>query len=132
MGFARTRSRSSGSLATFTSRTILPVSSTMQTLVSLTDTSSPAEWSILRFSFCCLRPRMRTSLHHQPEAQHPKSPAIYTPAGRLPHLCSEGDRQPSRDRLTQSAMCGRLRDGKSFLHLCSKNESAPQLWDRLK
>src|ERR1039457_4313398 len=29
---------------------------------------------------------MRTSFHHQPEAQHPKSPAIYTPAGRLPHL----------------------------------------------
>src|SRR5450830_2170325 len=23
---------------------------------------------------------MRTSFHHQPEAQHPKSPAIYTPA----------------------------------------------------
>src|SRR5450756_1034233 len=31
---------------------------------------------------------MRTSFHHQPEAQHPKSPAIYTPAGRLPHLWS--------------------------------------------
>ena len=29
---------------------------------------------------------MRTSFHHQPEAQHPKSPAIETPAGRLPHL----------------------------------------------
>jgi hypothetical protein len=29
---------------------------------------------------------MRTSFHHQPEAQRPKSPAIYTPAGRLPHL----------------------------------------------
>jgi hypothetical protein len=29
---------------------------------------------------------MRTSFHHQPEAQHPKSPAIYTPAGRLRHL----------------------------------------------
>jgi hypothetical protein len=43
---------------------------------------------------------MRTSFHHQPEAQHPKSPAIYTPAGRLPHLsaksrlmqCSNQDR----------------------------------------
>jgi hypothetical protein len=34
---------------------------------------------------------MRTSSHHQPEAQHPKSPAIYTPAGRLPHLLSESD-----------------------------------------
>ena len=29
---------------------------------------------------------MRTSFHHQPEAQHPHSPAINTPAGRLPHL----------------------------------------------
>jgi hypothetical protein len=35
---------------------------------------------------------MRTSFHHQPEAQHPHSPPIYTPAGRLPHL--------SRDRRT--------------------------------
>ena len=46
-----TCSRASGSLATFTSRTILPASSTMQMLVSLTDTSSPAEWSMLGFSF---------------------------------------------------------------------------------
>jgi hypothetical protein len=30
---------------------------------------------------------MRTSFNHQPEAQHHNSPAIYTPAGRLPHLC---------------------------------------------
>jgi hypothetical protein len=37
--------------ATFTSRTILPVSSTMQMLVALTDTSNPAKWSMLRFSF---------------------------------------------------------------------------------
>ena len=50
-GFVKTASRASGSLATFTSRTFLPVSSTMQTLVSLTDTSSPAKWSMLRFSF---------------------------------------------------------------------------------
>src|SRR6202140_5972952 len=46
-----TASRASGSLATFASRTILPVSSTMQTLVSLTETSSPAKWSMMRFSF---------------------------------------------------------------------------------
>src|SRR3974390_460708 len=39
------------SLATFTSRTILPESSTMQTLVSLTETSNPAKCSMLRFSF---------------------------------------------------------------------------------
>src|SRR5208282_5322001 len=48
-------------LDTFTSRTSLPVSSTMQTLVSLTETSSPAKWSMLRFSFRCLRPSTRTS-----------------------------------------------------------------------
>jgi hypothetical protein len=29
---------------------------------------------------------MRTSLNHQPEAQHPKSSAIHKLAGRLPHL----------------------------------------------
>jgi hypothetical protein len=34
-----------------TSRVILPASSTMQMLVSLTDTSSPAKCSMLRFSF---------------------------------------------------------------------------------
>src|SRR6516165_2508395 len=45
----------------------------MQMLVSLTETSSPAKWSMLRFSFCCLRPCSRTSFHHQPEAQHPNS-----------------------------------------------------------
>src|SRR5436190_20389668 len=49
----------------------------MQMLVSLTETSSPAEWSMLRFSFCCLRPCSRTSFHHQPEAQHLKSSAIH-------------------------------------------------------
>src|SRR5664280_2115229 len=32
---------------------------------------------------------MRTSFHHQPEAQHQKSPAIETPAGRLPHLSAD-------------------------------------------
>jgi len=32
---------------------------------------------------------MRTSFHHQPEAQHQKSPAIETPVGRLPHLLSQ-------------------------------------------
>jgi len=45
-----------------------------------------------------LRPRMRTSFHHQPEAQHPKSPAIYTPAGRLPHLLALSG-QSSRTRI---------------------------------
>src|SRR5215831_14679281 len=32
---------------------------------------------MLRFSFLCLRPCSRTSFHHQPEAQHPKSSAIH-------------------------------------------------------
>src|SRR6516165_12586144 len=41
---------------------------------------------MLRFSFRCLRPQMRTSFHHQPEAQHPKSSAIHKLEGRLPHL----------------------------------------------
>jgi hypothetical protein len=48
-GFVSTCSSASGSLAAFTSRAILPVSSTMQMLVSLTETSSPAKWSMLRF-----------------------------------------------------------------------------------
>jgi hypothetical protein len=34
---------------------------------------------------------MRTSFHHQPEAQHPNSSAIHKLAGRLPHL-SEAQR----------------------------------------
>src|SRR5262245_7512641 len=49
--FFSTANKASGPLATFTSRTILPASSTMQMLVSLTETSSPAKWSMLRFSF---------------------------------------------------------------------------------
>jgi hypothetical protein len=46
---------------------------------------------------------MRTSFHHQPEAQHPKSPAIETPAGRLPHLLSESGQIVAVRRM--SAMC---------------------------
>ena len=45
---------------------------------------------------------MRTSFHHQPEAQHPHSPAIYTPAGRLPHL-SATSRHPAIHSITSSA-----------------------------
>jgi hypothetical protein len=36
-----------------------------------------------------LRSHMRTSFHHQPEAQHPKSSAIHKNAGRLPHLLAD-------------------------------------------
>jgi hypothetical protein len=32
---------------------------------------------------------MRTSFHHQSEAQHPKSSAIHKYAGRLPHLMTD-------------------------------------------
>jgi hypothetical protein len=33
-----------------------------------------------------LRPKVRTSFHHQPEAQHPEFSVIHKLAGRLPHL----------------------------------------------
>jgi hypothetical protein len=36
-----------------------------------------------------LRPFTRTSFHHQPEAQHPKSSAIHKLVGRLPHLVTQ-------------------------------------------
>src|SRR6516225_1965083 len=38
-----------------------------------------------------MRPLLRTSFHHQPEAQHPKSSAIHNNASRLPHLISTSD-----------------------------------------
>jgi hypothetical protein len=38
---------------------------------------------------------MRTSFHHQPQAQHPKSSAIHKNAGRLPHLSGEPDIEPT-------------------------------------
>ena len=47
---------------------------------------------------------MRTSFHHQPEAQHPKSPAIYTPAGRLPHLWVISDQAIQRSGWPMSAL----------------------------
>ena len=46
---------------------------------------------------------MRTSFHHQPEAQHPHSPAINTPAGRLPHLFPQ--KQSSANAIGMSALC---------------------------
>jgi hypothetical protein len=42
---------------------------------------------------------MQTSFHHQPEAQHPKSPAIQTPVGRLPHLWSASGQTNAVPRL---------------------------------
>ena len=52
---------------------------------------------------------MRTSFHHQPEAQHPYLPAINTPAGRLPHL-----RQAQQERCCRRR--GDLRGGRAPDH----------------
>ena len=40
---------------------------------------------------------MRTSFHHQSEAQHPKSSAIHKYAGRLPHLMTQSRPDPFVD-----------------------------------
>ena len=45
---------------------------------------------------------MRTSFHHQPEAQRPKFFSYPQAAGRLPHLCCRS-RAPSRARLPPGA-----------------------------
>jgi len=51
---------------------------------------------------------MRTSFHHQPEAQHPKSSAIHRLAGRLPHLlevkrtCRERGERVDPTKMTRS------------------------------
>ena len=37
---------------------------------------------------------MRTSFHHQPEAQHPKFFSYPQAAGRLPHLMTLNSHQP--------------------------------------
>ena len=50
---------------------------------------------------------MRTSFHHQPEAQHPKSPAIETPAGRLPHLLMLWMAPPPARECHESGCCYR-------------------------
>ena len=64
--------RRAGSL-TLTSRTILPVSSTMQMLVSLTDTSSPAAWPMLRFSFWMLDASI--AIAQTPYSAYPNPPS---------------------------------------------------------
>ena len=46
-----------------------------------------SKWSMLRLSFCGLRPLKRTSFHHQPEAQHLKSSAIHKLPADYP-ICS--------------------------------------------
>jgi hypothetical protein len=39
-----------------------------------------------------LRPFTRTSFHHQPEAQHPKSSAIHKLLADYPIFCPDSDR----------------------------------------
>ena len=39
---------------------------------------------------------MRTSFHHQPEAQHPNFSAIHKLAGRLPHLSGANQKSFAR------------------------------------
>jgi hypothetical protein len=57
-----------------------------------------------------LRPFTRTSFHHQPEAQHPKSSAIHKLAGRLPNLDS---RKQTRRRTVGAAEMGALQRRRS-------------------
>jgi hypothetical protein len=54
------------------------------------------------FSFWCLRPPTRTSFHHQPEAQHPKSSDIHKNA--QPITPSLGQRATYRHVVTMSDM----------------------------
>jgi hypothetical protein len=69
---------------------------------------------------------MRTSFHHQPEAQHPHSPAINTPAGRLPHLLHTNSGQIlQRSEMTQCAKSRLLH--RSKLHRYSITSSARQI-----
>jgi len=75
-----------------------------------------------------LRPHMRTSFHHQPEAQHPKS-SSYPQAGRpitpslggqadnicsfwaFPPLAQSGHRRDRNPAVQQSRLCYRLGGG---------------------
>jgi hypothetical protein len=58
---------------------------------------------------------MPTSLNHQPEVHHPKSPAIHKLAGRLPHLFPESDRRPFRGGMSRRAGRRHQRGGTVFL-----------------
>jgi hypothetical protein len=54
---------------------------------------------------------MRTSFHHQPEAQHPISSAIHKLEGRLPHLHSNHDTRTLLRREQSEECAGHLRLG---------------------
>ena len=65
---------------------------------------------------------MRTSSHHQPEAQHPKSPAIETPAGRLPHLLDKSGHIAQRAFMITRALPhngGIIRTPNIFYKICA-------------
>jgi hypothetical protein len=47
---------------------------------------------------------MRTSSHHQPEAQHPKSPAIHKIADRLPHLSARSGHRDAKAAITDTGL----------------------------
>jgi hypothetical protein len=76
---------------------------------------------------------MRTSFHHQPEAQHQKSPAIETPVGRLPHLrnpklrLTRGFFFPARQRINH---CGHGHAELVRIALSALNALEPHFADR--
>jgi hypothetical protein len=49
-----------------------------------------------------LRPKIRTSFHHQPEAQHPKIVSYPQAAGRLPHLMATSGREIGQRAIVSS------------------------------
>ena len=69
---------------------------------------------------------MRTSFHHQPEAQHPHSPAINTPAGRLPHLLLQADKGGDRRRVATQ------RKPQLLCHLKVIPTNVTQIWVKPK
>src|SRR5277367_1745795 len=62
----------------------------------------------------------RTSLNHQPEAQHPKSSAIHKLAGRLPHLMEWSGRAPAPPAI--EAGKGRQRQGASHVSAYQRHD----------
>ena len=64
---------------------------------------------------------MRTSFHHQSEAQHPKSSAIHKYAGRLPHLMT----QSGQFRVFQQGLEPRRPSAKSLTNLNSAKCASP-------
>jgi len=93
-------------------RTILTASSTMQMLVSLTETVPVQQnGSMLRFHLM-MRPCFRTSLDHQPE-RAPKSSAIHKLPAQYPHLSGPPDNMQREHEA--NAASDRLKRGRAFL-----------------